>query len=56
MILYMNTVVKLYPQKRWKDSDMPPMEEWMVKMTQLAEMAELTCLLRVRSTISAWKL
>jgi len=45
----------LYAQG-WKDSEIPTMEEWLVRMTEFAEMAKLNCLIREKtSSISGWK-
>lgn len=29
--------------QRWKDPSLPTMEEWLLKLMELAEMAKLTC-------------
>lgn len=45
-------------QHKWKDSELPTKEEWLMEMTELMEMAKLTCLITQRSTsafISEWK-
>lgn len=48
----------LYAEK-WKDSGIPTMEEWLVKVTELAEVAKLTSLIRERTIttfISGWNI
>lgn len=37
LFLYMKTVAKLLYAQRWKDSYICTMKEWMVKLTELAE-------------------
>lgn len=57
LFLYMVIAVRLYA-KRSKDSGIPIMEEWLVKITEFAEMVKLTYLIRKKTTIvfiSDWK-
>ena len=49
LFLYMITAARLLYAQRWKDSALHTMEEWLVKMMELAEMAKLTSLIREKT-------
>ena len=58
LFLYMITAVRVLYAQRWKDSIIPTMEEWMVKLMELAEMAKLTALIREKTLtnfMANWK-
>lgn len=46
----MITTTRLLCAQKWKDSVMPKTEEWLVKVTDLVEMAKMICLIRERPT------
>ena len=55
---YMIIVARLLYAQKWKDSTLPTMEEWLVKLTDFAEMDKLTSLIRERTLstfIDDWK-
>lgn len=39
LLLYMLTVVRILNTQRWKDTFIPTMEAWMVKVMELAEIS-----------------
>ena len=58
LFLYMITAAKLIYAQRWKDAQIPSMEDWMIKLMELAQMAKLTALIRentVTGFVSIWK-
>ena len=47
---YMTTAARLLYAQNWKNETIPMMEEWMLKILELAEMAKLTAIIREIST------
>lgn len=50
--IYMITAVRLLNAQKWKGPVLPKMEEWLMKMMGLAEMAKLTSLIKEKTTSS----
>lgn len=50
LVLYMITTSLSYAQ-RWENTEIPIMEEWTMKIVELAEMVKVTCLIKEGTTI-----
>lgn len=56
--MYMVIVARLLYANSWKGNKIPTVEDWMIKQTELTEMAKLTSLVRektIRAFLADWK-
>lgn len=56
--MYMVIVTRLLYANDWKGNEIPTVEDWMIKLIELTEMAKLTSLVRgktIRTFLTDWK-
>lgn len=51
MFLYVITAAKLLYTQRKKDMEILTVEEWLMKMAELVEIARLTCMIREKTIL-----